>query len=355
MLRVNILCAALLSTTIQSPQWADLPAPAQTLASQLGIHAANFTETLTAIDLRTAERLREGEFDHLVYYMLQSRTFIPAEPIEPARSAAEYVSHHRIPAAVETRIVAFARSLARPANERQAYFSTLLANADAPAAIRLEYARAMTFLYRKEVECRSAPNPQTCVASIYSDRGLSSDTSPQSMEAVRAGLAWLKQNRPRARLRRVLIVGPGVDFAPRTALREDGPPRVYQPAEIARLLDPENVDCADINPRVLLFAKSSCRAAYQMNIATRTIAGSGYDLIIATNILLYLDDRELLLALNNIRAMLKPGGILLHNDNRFAAQLFGKACALPVIHFGEVTLDSRRNPPLTDRFVLHGL
>jgi hypothetical protein len=174
------------------------------------------------------------------------------------------------------------------------------------------------------------------------------------MNAVRAGIAWLAQNRPQLRMHRILIVGPGVDFAPRTALREETAPRVYQPQEVRGLLGSAVVDCADINPRVLAFAKDSCEATYRLNIATALITRpEKWDLIIATNILLYLDERELILALNNIRMMLKPGGVFLHNDARFSVKLFGQACGLPAIHFGEVDLDSHRIPPLTDRFVLH--
>jgi SAM-dependent methyltransferase len=346
---LRLAWAALFFSAVQTSEWAQIPPAAQELAIQLGIDAANFSRTLTAVDQRTAARLREGELDHMVYYMLQSLSFTPAEPIEPAQSAASYAKARKIPVEVQRRIEAFTAALAEPANERQRYFSNFRG-----VDIAAEYARAMQFLYRKEVECRDSPNPQSCVASLYSDRGLSSDTSMQSMQAIRAGLDWLKQNKPRASLHRVLIIGPGVDFAPRTALKDEAPPRVYQPAAVAGLLHLESVDCADINPRVIAFAKATCRAIYELNIATRFVPET-WDLIIATNVLLYLDDRELLLALNNMRLMLKPGGILLHNDARFSAKLFGKACGLPAIHFGEILLDAHRKPPLTDRFVIHSL
>lgn len=322
----------------------------------MGFTAANFDRAVTEIDERTARRLRDGEFDHLIYYMLQSRSFTSADPVEPARSATEYMhdATRAIPPAVERRMEAFARTLSQPANERQRYFAGLLTGSDPVPVMRAHYIRGMQFLYRKEIECRAAEVPQNCVASAYADRGLSSDTSPSSMEAIRAGLSWLSRNRPAFQARKVLIVGPGVDFAPRTGLREDTPPRVYQPAAVRALLAPALVDCADINPRVLAFARDTCGSVYQMNIATGTIASpAGWDLIIATNVLLYLDDRELFLALNNIRRMLNPRGLLLHNDARFSAKLFGEANSLPAVYFGEVELDSHRVPPLTDRYVLH--
>lgn len=333
-----------------------MPGPARAVATQLGINAANFGETLSAIDQRTAERLREGDWDQLIFYMLQSRSFTPADPIEPAHSAAEFIptNPRQIPAGVQARMDSFLAALAAPSNERQSHFSELLPARDALPELESQYARAMQFLYEKEVRCRERANPQACIADLYANRGLSSDTSMQAFRVVETAVAWLKQNRPATNLRRVLILGPGVDFSPRTALREDAPPRVYQPDQVLQLLRPDRVDCLDINPLVIAYAKSTCASVYRMNIVTGFLdASPACDLIIATNILLYLDERELLLAMNNVRRMLNPGGIFLHNDARFSAEVFGKACGLPVIRFGAITLDSKHSPPLMDRYVLH--
>jgi hypothetical protein len=129
---------------------------------------------------------------------------------------------------------------------------------------------------------------------------------------------------------------------------------VYQPDQVRRLLRPGRVDCVDINPLVIGYGRNVCDSIYEMNIATNFLEPEpGWDLIIATNVLLYLDDTELLLALNHSRHMLNPGGLLLHNDARFEVNVFGKACGIPVIRFGEVVLDGERKPPLTDRYVLH--
>lgn len=343
------------ASQVQAPEWKQLPPPAKSLAVQLGMNAGNFDRTLSEINQQTATRLQEGEFDHLIYYMLQSRSFTSAAPIEPALSSVEYVQGRPsvIPEFVQTRMTAFAHALATPTNQRQRYFASLLPSHDPLAEIRSQYARAMTSLYRKEAACGDAMNPQACIAATYLQRGLSSDTSPESMAAIEAGVRWLSANRPALKFRRVLIVGPGVDFAPRTALTEDSLPRAYQPGSVARLVGLPKVGCADINLRVLAFVQDSCDTAYQMNIATGFLTGSGkWDLIIATNVLLYLGDRELLLALNNIRMMLNPDAVFLHNDARFTAKLFGAACGLPAIHFGEVHPNAR-NPRLTDRFVLH--
>src|SRR2546429_4260514 len=67
------------------------------------------------------------------------------------------------------------------------------------------------------------------VAALYRDRGLSTDTAVEAGYLVHLGLATfarLDQKRP---IRRVLIVGPGLDLAPRTGLVEASPPESYQP------------------------------------------------------------------------------------------------------------------------------
>jgi hypothetical protein len=336
---VILVCAVTVAAALRSPQWSDLPAPARVLAGQLGINAANFGETIAAIDKRTAERLRDGEWDELIFYVLQSRSFTAADPIEPARSAAQFIpmKPRRIPADVQERMDAFLAAAA--SNERLKYFATLKPTR---TDLELQYGRAMEFLYAKEVRCRENDHPQACIAELYTSRGLSSDTSMQAFRIVQAAAPWI------GKPKRVLILGPGVDFAPRTALKENGPPHVYQPAQVKALFQPERVDCVDVNPLVLVYARSECASVYELNIATGFVDGS-YDLIIATNILLYLDDRELLLAIGNVRRMLSPEGIFLHNDARFAVNVFGKACGLPVVRFENVDL----KPPLTDRYVLH--
>src|SRR5258708_38530543 len=69
----------------------------------------------------------------------------------------------------------------------------------------------------------------------------------------------MKALEPDRRVRRVLIVGPGLDLAPRTGLVDAAPPESYQPwAVIDALLalglaraDDLAVTAADINPRVV--------------------------------------------------------------------------------------------------------
>jgi hypothetical protein len=157
------------------------------------------------------------------------------------------------------------RALDSPSRDaRLAYFRELVKvtfpnRREREAALAREYLRAMRFVYEKEfVAQRSARAPEA-VAELYRARGLSTDTAVEAGYVVYLGLGVLKSLEPDRRVRRVLIVGPGLDLAPRTALHEAGPPESYQPwAVIDALLtlglsrvDDLEVVGADINPRVV--------------------------------------------------------------------------------------------------------
>jgi predicted TPR repeat methyltransferase len=103
---------------------------------------------------------------------------------------------------------------------------------------------------------------------------------------------------------------------------------------------------------VIEYARKACDDAILLNTVTQRI-DQQYDLVIATNVLVYMPAEELLLAMNNIALMLKPGGYFVHNDTRFETKLFGRAAKLPAVQFGTVTLDPSRRPPTIDHYVIH--
>ena len=117
----------------------------------------------------------------------------------------------------------------------------------------------MRFVYEKEFVAQRAAAPAQAVADLYRSRGLSTDTAVEAGYLVSIGLGVVKSLEPNRPVRRVLIVGPGLDLAPRTSLLEVGPPESYQPwAVIDALvtlglsrLDALQVVAADINPRVV--------------------------------------------------------------------------------------------------------
>jgi hypothetical protein len=234
--------------------WADIAPPIRQLLAGHGIREDDLGERLTAIRDRNRARVGEGDRDHLVYYVLQSTDFTKLPPIEPAVSAKEFMSTGAVPSSVKARIDAFNRedrkanhedTKARrtmPRSARMAIFQEMLARE--PVDLAKEYARAMRF---------AAP-----ASTLYQERGLSTDTTIDAGYVVYLSLSALRRLEPARQIRTVLIVGPGMDLAPRTGLVEVGEPQSYQPFAVVDALiasglstrDSLRVTAADINPRV---------------------------------------------------------------------------------------------------------
>jgi len=427
--------------------WEDA-APLRARLEKQGITQAAFASYVERLRENHTGRVREGDLDHLVFYLLQSRHFTPIPAIEPALSAKELVgsldpaereiflrasrvASARIPPGVRSRVTALLRALdSRDPDARLTYFRSLakaLPTRTREDAILHEYARVMRFLYEKEFVAQRSANPAVAVAELYRTRGLSTDTAVEAGYVVYNGLGILKSLEPARTIRRVLIVGPGLDLAPRTGLLESGPPQSYQPwavmdallsLGVSRVEDLEIV-AADINPRVVdhlrrarsdpptlvlasairdsdtvtlsadyrdYFARlgraigandgalalaagdkgrmektvrvtgAAARAlsAETVDIVTDRLDRGGFDLVVATNILPYFDDTQLVLAMTNIAGMLAPGGVLLHNEARPVLGELTDALGLPFEQSRQVVIASVRGaPPLSDSVWLH--
>jgi hypothetical protein len=314
----------------------------------------------------------------------------------------------------------FLAALNRPGKDsRLDYFRTLLPAQERVKYLESQYARAMDFLYRKEFAAAGAGSAGKgrYLAALYEERGYSSDTQVEANFAVWTALSVLKTLHPSLRLNRVLIVGPGLDFAPRTALLDTVEPQSYQPFAAADALlglgladrHRLQIHCVDINDRVIAylqgFAKRKRRVlilaspardpeyqeyfaalgksigavaglppdgayhrksldvgegiartitAEKLNIVTERYDPSpGYDLVIATNVLVYCKPVELLLALANIRSMLAGGGYLIHNEFRPEMETFTRLLGLESIEARTLRLSAGGSAPLVDGFVIH--
>ena len=447
MVRTLALTAAISVAAAARPvTWADLPAPVHAHLEAAGVSSAAFPDFLDRLARTHAQRVREGDLDHLIFYALQSTHFTTLPSIEPALSAKALVDSldavereaflktsqappSRVPASVRSRLAALLRAVdASDRDPRLAYFRGLI-NTTFPirrqrdAALMREYLRVMRFVYEKEfVAARSARGPEA-VAELYRARGLSTDTAVEAGYLVYLGLGVVKALEPTHRVRRVLIVGPGLDLAPRTGLIEVGPPESYQPwAVIDALLalglsraDDLEVVAADINPRVVEHVRRSrtepptlnlvseigesetvsltnefrdyfaqlggaigdekavptnghlrktvhvrpaaARAlrAEALDVVTERLDEAPFDLVIATNILPYFDDMELMLAMSNVAAMLAPGGVFLHNEARPLMQGVTAALALPFEQSRQAIIATVRGAaaPLGDSVWLH--
>lgn len=437
--------------------WADT-GPLRVRLEAEGITPAAFPSYVERVHQDNVRRVREGDLDHLVFYLLQSTRLTSLPPIEPALSAKMLVdgldarerevflrdsqaADARVPAPVRLRAAAFIRAIeSSDRDQRLAYFREVAEAAfpvrrDREASLLREYLRVMRFVYEKEFVAQRSERSLEKVTELYRTRGLSTDTAVEAGYLVYLGLGVAKSLEPARRVRRVLIVGPGLDLAPRTSLLEVGPPESYQPwAVIDALLalglsrpDDLEVVAADINPRVVQHLRRSqsepptlalvseirdsetvrlseeyrdyfarlgravgtidaspasvdgakgpstmLRAGHlqkavkvqaavaralradTLDIVTERLEVPAFDLVVATNILPYFDDVEIMLALSNIAGMLAPGGVFLHNEARPLVGDVTAALGLPFEQSRHVTIATVRGaPPLGDSVFLH--
>lgn len=421
--------AALGAQPIAPIAWSDLPPAIQQRLEQSGLDAAGFPAWTADVRARHAARVLEGDEDHLVYYALQSRRISRTPPIEPALSARTLVAAldadtrarffadpgtlppGRVPADARARLEALTRAVTvRSDDPRLGYFRALLQSDASEARLTRAYARAMRFLAEQDRAGR-APDAAGAVAALYRHRGLSTDTSVEAGFLVREGLATLRALEPARRIRRVAIVGPGLDLAPRTGFADAIPPQSIQPFAVADALVSLGLSdlaslaimCVDINPRVAaalshaqpraLILAPSIRASDRLSpsedyrqyldtlgraIGTRegqrivlsAAAVSAVsaraldvvldrtpleaDLVVITNVLPYIDDRELGPALANIAALLAPAGVLLHNEARPEVGAVADAIGLPLVQARTAVLATVRGAaPLYDSAFIH--
>lgn len=273
-----------------TPKWKRSIAPA--ILAQFNLDAF-----LADLQPATARRISEGEFEHLIYYILQARRFTTHAPVEPALSAYDFVAamttadrrrfldgdpgvdqevadwrRFAPPPSARARIDDFVRAVRReenPSDERLAYFRRLVGHVapDLPGLGRLlhrEYARTMRFLYRKEFSVRQVEMERRAdfVAQLYRQRAHSTDTQIESGFGVELALATLAAPgamQPRPVFSRILIVGPGHDLAPRTGFLDGLPPQSFQPFSLIDSLlrhglsrfGQLSLHGIDINPRVI--------------------------------------------------------------------------------------------------------
>jgi chemotaxis methyl-accepting protein methylase len=102
-------------------------------------------------------------------------------------------------------------------------------------------------------------------------------------------------------------------------------------------------------------AATRALAAETLDIITERLDGPTFDLVIATNILPYFDDTQLLLAMSNISGMLAPGGVFLHNESRPVLGEITAALGLPFEQSRHVIIANvpQGQPSLFDSVWIH--
>ena len=369
----------------------------------------SFPGLIRDLSRETLRRERDGEFDHLIAYALQSNQFTKASRVEPAISAQAFAQSALVPSGVRLRLREFLQALSNPAgNPRLEYFTRLVPARDRNLDfLEGEYRRTMSFLYAKEFLHET---------HAYETRGYSTDTQVAANYVIWNALSVLKRTNPDLRVRRVLLIGPGMDLAPRTELIDAVPPQSFQPYLVADALltlglsaipDLE-IDCVDINERVVGFINAFSKGqrqlelysapgtndynhyfqslgtkigqlglpipagmprdlltrsitvepsvaqavhASELNISTQSLTGT-YDLAIATNVLLYFESADLALALCNTAAMLRAGAYFIHNDIRPETEADAQLVGFEMLQARSVLVAEGRRAPLYDTFAL---
>lgn len=357
-MRVIYVLAIVAGLQAEPLRWVELTPPMRGLLTQAGLAESEYSAWQSRHNGDTQKRLAAGAAEHIAYFLLQSRELASDPPLDPAQEARGYLNS--LPAAERPRFLAGASPgtairepvrgrmnafwMKNPVTERHRVLREMAKQLDWPPEQVI--LTAFRFLMRRS----ASDDPD----ELYQARGLSTDPFPQSMRALDRGLAWLRDHRPET-VKSVLLVGPGAELGSRFGVDDSLPVASPQPKSLLALLSkrPETFDCVDIRPEVVTTLKDTPCHASRLDLVAERIQGGPYDLAVATNILVYLNDLEFAIALTNVSLAIKPGGCLLHNDSRFAARPFGEAAGMPVVHFASVPLGTRQGREQIDRIVVH--
>ena len=351
-------------------------------------------------------RVARGDEDSIAFLLLFGTSFTKA----PRATARELAALVKAPgealAALRTRIDDFVAALATPGTNERLQFAREVVARSVPdmstVAVRRFLEERTLAIGRAGAEQLSAMvNEPLATSTIFRERGLSSDTTVTVDFALDRTFEALKSDglMREGEVRRVAIIGPGLDFVDKQYGYDFYPQQTIQPfAVIDSLLryglasaDQVNLVAFDVSPRVVSHVEAARTraaggmpymlvlprpldppwapplveywerlgnwieqdaspggkartpvpppsagrlevravqvrpavvrrtAARDLNIVLQrvgpTTADQQFDLIIATNILLYYDVFEQSLAAVNIGAMLRPGGVFLSNSS----------------------------------------
>ena len=361
-------------------------------------------------DAEIRARLAQGDEDSLVNFMLFGTSFT-RQPRVTATQIEEIKQQGKQPL-VEARADDLARALAAPGNNERLLFArqllverkryspgTAASRSNAREYLLKALARVLSEQdnYIKTLEsARLLGNPSEEFAErsrLYRARGLSSDTSLLPNFAIEEALAMIRGRDllKAGSVRRVAIIGPGLDFTDKQSGYDFYPQQTIQPFAIIDTLlrlglakaDALQVTTFDLSPRVNDHLERARQRAQRgqsyvvqlprdpqaqwkpesirywerfgdqigmsvppvavpattgelkiravrirPNVVARVTAmdtnivlqrselppAEQFDLIIATNILVYYDIFEQSLAMKNIERMLRPGGFMLSNN-----------------------------------------
>lgn len=356
-------------------------------------------------DAAIRARVAAGDEDSIIHLLLFGTSFTKAPRASERDLAALVTTPEAALRRLAPRIEDFATAVTTPGTNERLRFARGVVEGkgidpriDSGKAALRNYLEERTRIVGGSVQSSRLLNPATDLSeklTLFRERGLSSDTSvfidfgiEQALDAMKAASALRTGS-----VRRVALVGPGLDFADKLDGYDFYPEQTIQPfALIDSLVRLDLADTAgltvaafDVSPRVVQHlddARARAASRYSvvlprntdrpwsaelvdywqrfgnwigepvekqpappasagavdvrtvsirpdvvlavtpvdLNIVTERFEESGsppFDLVVATNILLYYDVFDQSLAAGNIAKMLKPGGFLLTNNRIF--------------------------------------
>jgi hypothetical protein len=235
-------------------------------------------------------RLERGDEDSLVNFWLYGTSFTSRPP---AVARASTVSAAVLDDIVKGRLEDLLDRVTAPGdNERLQFARRLLTvrNADPSDAAGRERARQFLLDARQRMAREFAGTEQTLTAArteggaaltaanatIFHDRGLSSDTSILSDYSVHVALETIARQgtvKPGS-VRRVAVVGPGLDFTNKADGYDYYPQQTIQPFALVNTLRRTGVAAADL--QVTTFDINARVNEHLKNAASRALSRSGY-------------------------------------------------------------------------------
>ncbi len=372
---------------------------------------AAWPDWIAAHDRGVRARLDQGDEDTLVNWMLFGTSFTSRPravlgAVESGAAGDQELVLRRTIELIQGRLDDLVRALAAPGTDERRLFARAhlqrkgfrFATAVDQEAVRQHLLEAMMRVAAEQEQIdqnlaatssRDAKTEFIRRSRLFSARGLSLDTSLVANYSVEQALVAMKARGllVPGTMKRVAIVGPGLDFADKDVGFDFYPQQTVQPFAVIDSLQRlglapstgADVVALDISPRIVdhitrararavknvgytlhlplsksvpwlpevrsywetfgdrIGAPAPVRAAKEIadladlravrvrpsvvrrlsvlnvNIVTDRLDAEPFDLVIATNVLIYYDVLEQALSLSNVEAMLKPGGFLLAN------------------------------------------
>jgi SAM-dependent methyltransferase len=234
-------------------------------------NASSWMAWIQSRDREIRGRIDLGIEDSISNLILFGTGYTTLPPIARADAGAD--SSGGLTTACRERVHALARAMGNPGKNERVQFARdfLLKRKVAPANVETYLATNLERLIhderefdRKQRAAQQTGDPDDLLmtrATIYKERGLSFDTSLEPDFAFEVMLAQLKQKSEVApgRVRRIAVIGPGLDFADKRIGLDFYPIQTIQPFAIMEsvlrlgLSAPENVRVVafDLNPAVL--------------------------------------------------------------------------------------------------------